>query len=192
MTLQNDKKFTHNRIKPTTTTQLTQHNTKQHNNTQTELRMDRKKQLFGQLIGVLLSLFLVYHYTANYGENFNAERKLLAHPIKHSNDNERKRQQEKEREMKAAGMDWKIRLDTWIAQFQPNKIAILIDFEDDTVNVEFDSGDSGLAIVTREESTLILRILRGDTRRFQALPKKNRLDRSGKAVTGVIYTFTKI
>ena len=78
MTLQNDKKFTHNRTKPTTTTQLTQHNTKQHNNTQTELRMDRKKQLFGQLIAVLLSLFLVYHYTANYGENSNAERKLLA------------------------------------------------------------------------------------------------------------------
>ena len=39
--------------------------------------MGHKKQLFGQLLAVSLSLFLVYHYSVNYGENQIAERRSL-------------------------------------------------------------------------------------------------------------------
>ena len=40
--------------------------------------MNRTKQSFGQLIAVLLSLLLIYHFAVNYGANSNAQRNLLS------------------------------------------------------------------------------------------------------------------
>ena len=40
--------------------------------------MDPKSQLFGQFIAVSLSLLLIYHYTANYDDQFKTERNLLS------------------------------------------------------------------------------------------------------------------